>query len=169
MAAVDSFVLLSLILNIALDDIFVGILPNCVHVETARPEVSSPQKFSDFGVGMENMSCSEALHNLGNTRRGEGRNTLQQKMHVILICPDFDETDLEALLNLKTDLFERPLRGFCKSFSSVFHGTDQVVQQKSLVVTFVDVITHPKMLHLQGPTPQPSCEVFWNNYEGCPP
>ena len=29
-------------------------------------------------------------------------------------------------------------------------------------MTFVDVITHPKMLHLRGPTPQPSCEVFWN-------
>ena len=127
LAAIDSFVLLSLILNIALDDIFVGILPNRVHVETARPEVPSPQEFPDLGVFVEDVSCRESLHNLGNARWREGRNTLEQEMHMILICPDFDETDLKALLNLKTHLFERPLCGFCKSFSPVFHGTDQVV------------------------------------------
>ena len=54
----------TLILHIAFDDIFVGVLPDRVHVEATRPEVSSPENLLHLRMVIEDMLGGEALDDL---------------------------------------------------------------------------------------------------------
>ena len=62
----DLFVLLSLILDITLDDLLVGILTHGVHVETTRPEVSAPEHLFDLGVMFKDVFRGETFCNLND-------------------------------------------------------------------------------------------------------
>ena len=74
------------------------------------------------------------------------RNGLDEEMHVILIRANLDVAQFVALFDLETDVLERSLRFLGEHFSSVFDGTDQVVEEKSNVMALVDVlaISHTK-------------------------
>ena len=160
-------VLFSLILDVALDDFFIRILTNCVHVKATGPEITSPENFLDLRVRLEDMLGREALGNLCDLAWRKNRDTLNEKMHMIQICSDLDETDFIASLDTETHVFKRSLDRFSKSFFPVFHRTNQVIQKQCSVVALGDVFTHPKMLHLREPTPHSECEVFRN--ERMPP
>jgi len=54
----------SLTLNVALDNIFIGVLSDCVHVEATRPEVSSPENFLHLRMAIEDVFGREALDDL---------------------------------------------------------------------------------------------------------
>lgn len=56
----------ALILNVAFDDVFVGVLPNRVHVEAARPEVSSPEHFLHLRMVVKDVFGRETLDDLRN-------------------------------------------------------------------------------------------------------
>ena len=96
----DLFVLHSLLLDIALDHFFIRILTHCVHVETTRPEVATPQNLLHFWVVLEDVLRSETFDNLDNFGRREDGDTLDEKMDVILICSDLDEAKFVPLLNV---------------------------------------------------------------------
>ena len=81
---------------------------------------------------------------------------------MIHVCPDFDKAKFVAGLDFQADLFQGFFHGFGKGFSSVFHRTDQVVEEEGFVMALADVITHPMMLHLREPTPHATCEVSRN-------
>ena len=66
MLPVDLFVLHTLVLDIAFDDVFVGVLTDGVHVEAARPEVSSPEELFDCGMMRKDMLGCEAFYDLNN-------------------------------------------------------------------------------------------------------
>jgi hypothetical protein len=158
--SMDPLVPPALILNIALDDVLVGVLPDGVHVKTTRPEIASPQDFLDLGTGIEDMLARKAFDNLGDVRGREYGDALDEEMDMILIGADLDETNLVALLDLQAHVFECFLDRLGKGLFSVFHGTNQMVEQECLVVTFDDVFAHPMMLHLRESTSHSECEVF---------
>ena len=144
----DTLVRFALVLDVTLDDIFVGILSHGVHVVAARPEIASPEHLLNLRMGLEDMFGCEAFDDLGDFCGREGGNTLDEEVDVIEIRPDFDEAKFVALLNLKTDLFECLFHRLRQGFFPVFHRTNQVIEQKRLVMAFGDVFTHPLMLHL---------------------
>ena len=65
---------------------------------------------------------------------------------MVEICTDLDEMYFVALLDLQADVFQCLLDGCSKGFSPVFHGTDQVIEEKRFVMTLENVITHEVML-----------------------
>lgn len=84
---------------------------------------------------------------------------------MILVGADFDKTDFVAFLDFKADILQCSLDRFGKGLFPIFHGTDQVIEEKRLVVTLGDVFAHPKRLHLREPTPHATCEVLRNKTE----
>ena len=169
MLPLELSVLHALALDIALDHIFIGVLPYGVHVETTRPEMPSPEELFDCGVGLEDMFGCEAFYNLRYARGGEEWDALEEEVDVVAIRTDFDEPYLVALLDLLAHLCESMNDGFGKGFFPVFHGTDQMVEQESFVMALVDVMTHRQRLHLRGPTPHSECEVSRNEYHSSSP
>jgi len=81
---------------------------------------------------------------------------------MILIGADFDKPDFVAFLDFEADVLQCSLDRFGKGLFPIFHGTDQVIEEKRLVMTLGDVFAHPKRLHLREPTPHATCEVLRN-------
>ena len=162
----DLFVLAALVLDIAFDDIFVCVLSHRIHVKATRPEVPAPEDLLHCWMMVKDVLGRQALDDLSDARWSEDRNALQEKVHVICIRSDLDESDFIPLLDGQTDLFQCSFDGFGKGFFFVFHGTNQVVEEKSFIVTFVDVFTHPMRVHLRGRTPHATCEVSRNDDSG---
>ena len=160
--SVDLSVLFSLVLDVSLDDLLVGILAYRVHIETTGPEVATPEKLLDCRVFVEDVFGGETFDDLNNFGWGKDRNALDEEMDMIHVCPDFDKAKFVAGLDFQADLFQGFFHGFGKGFSSVFHRTDQVVEEEGFVMALADVITHPMMLHLREPTPHATCEVSRN-------
>ena len=81
---------------------------------------------------------------------------------MIDVCADLDETKFVAFLDFPAYILEGTLHPFGKGLFPVFHGTDQVVEKESFVVTLVDVFAHPMRVHLRAGTPHATCEVSRN-------
>ena len=81
----NTTILQALILNVPFDHFFVGVLSNCVHVETTRPEMPTPENVCDFWVEIENIFGSQTLGCLYNVARIKGRYALDEEVHVILV------------------------------------------------------------------------------------
>ena len=159
----DLFVSPALVLDVAFDDILVCVLSHRVHVETARPEVTAPEDLLHCGMMIEDVLGCQTLDDLGDARWSEDRNALQEKVDMICIRSDLDESDFIPLLDGQTNLFQCSLDGVGKGLFPVFHGTNQVVEKESFVVTLVDVLTHALRVHLREPTPHATCEVSRND------
>lgn len=118
----------ALIVDVAFDDIFVGILPDGVHVETTGPKIPSPEKFLGLRIPIEDMLGREALDDFRNGCRREHRNALKEEMYMVTVCSDLDEADFISLLNAQTHLPQCMLDGCGKGLFPVFHRTDEVVE-----------------------------------------
>jgi hypothetical protein len=157
----EELVLLPLVLNIALDHFFAGVLPHGVHVVAARPEVTSPQHLFDFWVVVEDMLGSQAFDDLDDLGGRKNGNRLEKKMHMVLIRANLDEPEFIALLDGKTDVFECFFHWFCKCFLSIFHRTHQMIEKECFVMALGNMVTHGLILHLRESTPDSQSEELW--------
>ena len=109
----EKLILHPLVLDIALDDLFVGVLAYGVHVEATRPKGATPQKFFYFWMVVEDMFCRETFDDLDDLGGREDGDALDEEMHMILIGANLDESQFIPLLNLETHLFKALFYWFC--------------------------------------------------------
>ena len=121
---------------------FISMTANRVDEESFRPELSSPQLLFDFRNTFKNLPRCYTFHNLAEPSRTERWNRLKQKMNMIRIRSDFNETDLISLTYLQTNLFQLGINLFIENNPAIFGRTDQMIQQYRNIVLFVDKCTH---------------------------
>lgn len=136
----------TLILNIALDSIFVGILTNSINVISTRPNRSSPQKQFYFGMQPLYFSACYRLHHLYNSIRSYRWNTLHQKVYVVIVASYFNENYFVPFFNLLTGFFQRFFNCIGKQLFAIFNWTNQVIKQQILIMTFYYMFAHKTKL-----------------------
>ena len=136
----DLLVLFSLALHILSDRLFVSMPANGVHVEPAAPKMTSPEHLLDLGVKPKQFFGCDSFGCFNDLRWSHHGNGLNEKVNVILICPDLHILQFVTLLNFIADVLECCLNFLCKYLPAVLGGADEVIEKKSDVVTFVKVL-----------------------------
>ena len=126
----ESFVLLALILYVALDCFLVAVLTHRINVVAAGPELASPENLRDLRVKREELSCSETFDYLDDLFWRLHGNSLNEEVHMILVCSNFNEPDLIRNLNLSTHFLEGLLNCFCENLLSELCRTNEVVEKQ---------------------------------------
>ncbi len=130
LAAVDGFVCSTLVFNIVLDCLFVGVLANRVYIIPLCPELSTPQFLLHFGMLCEDVLGRDAFddaHEVGGSDIGNG---LDEEMDMVFVRSHLVESNLVSLLDAAAHVLQRlgDLRG--EYVPSVFHWADEVVQEE---------------------------------------
>jgi len=128
--------------DIVPDGRLVSILSNGIDVESTRPEASSPEDFFDFWMVSEEFLGGDTFDGFRELRGGGVGDGLDEEVDMVFIGSYLDESYLVAFADFVTDGFEGLFRGIVQDLSSVLHRTDDVVEKKVLVMTFVDVFAH---------------------------
>jgi hypothetical protein len=132
----------ALLLYIFAYHLLVAVLPYRAYVITVRPEFSSPQLLLYLWTPREYLSGRYAFYDLHDLLRAVHRYTLNQKMHVIFICPYFQKRYLVPLTDPKANLFEFLVYFRTKYNSSVLGWADDVIQKYRNIMTLVNEATH---------------------------
>ena len=136
----DLLVMLSLALYILFDGFLIPVSADGVHVEPTGPEMASPEYFLEFGMQAEHFFRREMFRcfdDLCGCHHGHG---LDEKVYMVLICSNLDVVQFIMLFNFIADIFEGLFVLFHKDLPPVFGRTDQVVEEESDVVAFVNVL-----------------------------
>ena len=141
---------LSLLLYIPFDRLLIALATDRANIVAIAPEFTAPQLLLDFRGSLEDFSRRETLHHLDDLFRTVGRYRLDQKMHMVLVGPNFDKLDLIALRNVQTDLFQNFIHMTIKHRSAIFGWTNKMVQQNRNVMAFPDQFAHPPILAQQA-------------------
>lgn len=142
-------VVLALLLDVALDGVFVARFAHGVDVEATCPELASPEHLADLGVTVEEFPSRDALDGTSDLGGRKGGNALDEEVNMVFIRSDLDEGDFVALGDAPADVFQRFLDRFGKNFLVVFDRADQVVEKKRDVMGFMHVPTHGSTLPLR--------------------
>ena len=132
----------ALVLEVLLDDLFIGVLTYGIHVVAARPELAAPEHLFDLRVQTENLPRRDALYRRDYFLRGVHRNTLYQKMDMVAVKPYFQKMNLVPLLDLKTDFLEGLRNGIAQNFSPIFDRAYKMVQKQAFVMVLVNMLAH---------------------------
>ena len=138
----------SLATNVILNHCFIPMFPNCIHVITVCPELTSPKQFLNFRVAGEYFTRSDAFDYLGNSFWGKCWHRLEKKMDMILISANFNWVNFIALTNNLTSFFESLFYFRCKHLPAIFGRTNEMVKQKRFVMAFDNVFAHANSLSL---------------------
>ncbi len=136
----DLFVPFSLALDVLPDRFLIPMSADGVHVEPTSPEVASPEHFLDFGVQTEHLFGGDALCCSDDLRGSHHGHGLDEKMDVILVRSDLDVVQFVVLLNFVADIFQGLFVLFREDLPAIFGRAYQVVEKKSDVVTFTNVL-----------------------------
>jgi hypothetical protein len=156
-----------LLMHILSDHLLVPILAHGIRVESAGPELSVPEHLLDFGMGMEDLLCGDALDRLNYRGGRHCGNTLHEKMDMVFVSPYLDEMNLMTLRYPLAHIFESHLHCVRKNLSSILGRAHYVVEKERLVMPLENMFTHTSMLAHMGvagnaftkkATPQRSCE-----------
>jgi len=77
-----------------------------------RPEFAAPEVVFDLGVLLEDLLGGDRLDRLHDPLGLHGGHALDQKMHVVLIGPDFEEVYLVSFGDLKAHCFQSRIDRF---------------------------------------------------------
>ena len=97
-------------------------------------------------VLFEKFSRSDALDDLDDLLGQHHRYRLDQKMYVVLVCPDFKKMYFVTFFNLKTDVPQGCVDWFGEYHSAVLRRTHQMVQHHGDVMFLVYEDTHQTSL-----------------------
>jgi hypothetical protein len=120
--------IVTLFLNIFLDYVFVCKLPECIYVVPISPKLAAPQLLFHFWVKTEKLSCRYTFHHLGYRLRRHNRNTLHQKMYMILICTNLQKLNLKPTFNIFAYINQTLFNLFRQNTSPIFYRTNQMIQ-----------------------------------------
>jgi hypothetical protein len=106
---------------------FIAVTTNSVDVVSACPNVSTPKYFLNFRMSLEYFFSCNTFYQLHYILWTSHWNTLNQKMHMIFINPNFYKMYLVPFSYPYTYYFQTLRDSFRKYFSPVFCRTYDVV------------------------------------------
>src|SRR6476620_3128549 len=104
---VNAFIFLfsSLRFDIMLNGVFISMSADCIHIVPLRPKFPTPELLFYFRMQFENLPCCDTFHTPNDLHCTQCRNTLNQKVDMILVCSNLNELYLISLRYLKTYFF----------------------------------------------------------------
>src|SRR5919108_4136487 len=132
------FFCLTLLLHIPFDRLLIALATYRANIVAIAPEFTAPQLLLDFRGSLEDFSRSETLDHLDDLFGTVSRYRLDQKMHMILVSPNF-----------QTDLLQDCIHVAIK-YWTIFGWTDKMVQQDRSVMAFPDQFAHAPILAQQA-------------------
>ncbi len=139
---VNLFVRFSLVFDIFFDRCFICVSPNCIHIISTRLDISSPQITFYFRMALINFLRRNAFHCLDHLLRRLHRNSLNQKMHMVLIGPNLYEFHLVTLSYFCANPFQCFNNLFVEYFSTIFCRAHKMIKQYALIVAFDYCFAH---------------------------
>lgn len=136
----------TLSLNIFLDDLFVAVLAYGVRIVSDSPKLPAPEQFLHLGVELKDFFRGNAFYDLNDYVRRKHRDTLNKKVHMVLICANLYETYLKSFLYTQTYFFKRLLYFLSEYLSSVLCRAYEVVKKQRFVVPLEDMFAHTAIL-----------------------
>src|SRR5659263_58285 len=123
------FFLKPLVSNIFRDTRFISKFTNRIHKISICPKFTTPQFLFYFRMFLEYFSCNYTFYHPDYLARANFGNRLNQKMNMIIICPNLKKMNLVSLLNLKTGFFQSHINCFTDYNPSIFRWTNIMIQQ----------------------------------------
>ncbi len=133
---------LSLVLEVFLYNLLVGILPHSVDVIPAGPKPTAPKHPFDLGKEPEYLLCGDTLNRSYYLFQSAGRNALHQKMDVVAVKANLQKMNFIPLLYPKADLPKSGRNRVIKDLSPIFDRRNKMIKQQALVMAFVNMFTH---------------------------
>ena len=115
------FVLLlfALIANVLLDGSFIPVLTHRANEVAVRPKLSAPELFFHLGALPEDFARRETFDSLHDLLRAIHWHRLDEKVDVILICPNFQKLNLVPLTDFQTGPAQALVNRFAEYSSAV--------------------------------------------------
>ncbi len=135
-------VLETLSFDVFLNAFFIAMLPHRAHKVPVAPKFSAPQPAFYFRTLPKYLSRRNALDDLHQALWTIHRHCLYQKMHMILVCPDFNKSHLVPLADLQAYLFQTLVHRWREHHPAIFRRTNNVIQQYRYIMTLVYITTH---------------------------
>jgi hypothetical protein len=129
-----------LISNIFRYTYLISKLADCVDKISIRPKFSSPKFGLHFRMFLKYLFCSNTFQNRDNGRCTHFGNRLNQKMNMVLVCPDLQKVYLISLLNLQTYFLQSLIYCFAEYYSAIFGRTYKMIQQYRNIMRFMNVL-----------------------------
>jgi len=142
------FFLSSLRLYIFLYCVFISVSTDSTYIKSFRPKFSAPKLFLYFWMKFENLFCSNTFYSLNNPCRTQCRYTLNQKMNMVVVCPNLYKNNFKTLRDFKTYFFQTFINFFFKHNSSIFCRTNKVIKKHRNIMTLMNKLTHITNLKL---------------------
>ena len=120
----------------------IRIFAHCVRIESTRPQTSSPQKMLYLWMFLKNLFCCYAFYDLYDLGHRQRRNTLNQKMDMVLFHPYLHKMDFVTSRYTKTDFLQCQRNIFCEYLSTIFRWKYHMIQQQYFVMVLVDMLIH---------------------------
>ena len=134
------FFLKPLISNVFRNTCLISKLANCIHKISIRPKFTSPQLFFHFRMILEYFSSYYTFYHPDKFAGTLFWNRLNQKMNMILVCPNLKKVNLIAFFNLKTNFFHRYINRFTEDNPSILCRTNKMIQEYRNIVRFMYVL-----------------------------
>ena len=133
------FLFNSLVSDVLCYTCFVSKLANCIDKISISPKLSAPKFGFHFRMLFEYFFSRDTLQHRYNTCGTILGNRLNQKMNMILVCSNFQKTNIVSLFNFQTNLLKRLINSFAEYNSSVLRWTHKMVQQNRYIVRLVNI------------------------------
>ena len=138
----ELYIVLSLIFDIGFDDLFIGILANCIKIIPTCPEMTSPEFFLYCRVCLKDLFCNDTFYCLHHFAREYVWHTLEQKMHMIFVCSYFNKMYFITLCYCQTHCFDCLGYFFGNNRIAIFYRAYEMIEQYCFIVSFVDMLCH---------------------------
>ena len=132
----------SLIRNILLYALGIGIFAHRIGIEAACPQISSPKKFFDFFMLCKYFSHRYAFDYRHDFRHRHRWNALHKKMHMIFFHSYLHKMEFVAHGYPYAHFFQCLRYAFVEYLSPIFRRKYEMIQQQSLIVMFIDMFIH---------------------------
>lgn len=137
-----SFFIASLFMDVLLNYALIRILTNRVNIIPITPKLAAPKLLLHFGMQPKQFSCSNTFYDLRYLFGRHHGNTLHQKMNMILIRSNLNKVYFKSFLYILTYFNQTLFYSLRQNTSPIFYRTNQMVQQQTFVMTFINMFTH---------------------------
>ena len=144
---------MALFIYIFLNSLLICVLAYGIYIISTSPKLPSPKLSLNFWMQPEKFFGRDAFYCLSYALYTQHRNTLYQKMNVVLISSDFNEKYFKPTLNIHANFNQTFFNLIRQHASPIFYRTNQMVQQQILIMTLMNMFTHKTNIRL-GQNPE---------------
>ena len=136
------FLFYSLVFDIRCHSTFTSVFSDGRDIVAIGPEFSTPELFLHFRDSGKDLSRDDTFHGSSDLGRSIGGNRLDEKVNMLFVCAYFKKVDLVTIGDILAYLFHDHVHFLGQHNSPVFGRTDEMIDENTDIVSFVDIYAH---------------------------